>query len=136
MRAFSFLCSLGIQMGMIEFSPGRQESRLAPESSLTFEKVHRSIINPRPSTPALPDTAQDEAQNLTKGQILQKAGMLLIAGTTLVALFSDPMVDAVASFSTATHIPPFFVSFLVIQCPEPYTLAPYSHFRPSLSLSW
>jgi len=43
---------------------------------------------------------------------------LLIGGTALVALFSDPMVDAVASFSTATHIPPFFVSFLVIHGPS------------------
>ena len=55
---------------------------------------------------------------------------LMIGGTFLVALFSDPMVDAVSSvrgrveeseiridrnvqFSKASHIPAFFVAFLV-----------------------
>eukprot|EP00283_Hemiselmis_rufescens_P009597 CAMPEP_0173433514 /NCGR_PEP_ID=MMETSP1357-20121228/10939_1 /TAXON_ID=77926 /ORGANISM="Hemiselmis rufescens, Strain PCC563" /LENGTH=163 /DNA_ID=CAMNT_0014398229 /DNA_START=6 /DNA_END=497 /DNA_ORIENTATION=+ len=50
---------------------------------------------------------------MSKGAIMRKSGLLLLGGTLLVALFSDPMVDAVASFSTATKIPAFYVSFLV-----------------------
>ena len=38
---------------------------------------------------------------------------LLILGTALIAVFSDPMVGAVSAFGTATNIPAFYISFVV-----------------------
>ncbi|KAK4387112.1 Sodium/calcium exchanger NCL [Sesamum angolense] len=43
-----------------------------------------------------------------------KAVLLLLLGTVIVAVFADPLVDAVDNFSTATSIPSFFISFIVL----------------------
>ena len=50
----------------------------------------------------------------TKFQIVKKAVILLIAGTLLAAVFADPLVDAVSEFSTASQIPSFFISFVLL----------------------
>ncbi|KAI3975411.1 hypothetical protein MKX01_004498 [Papaver californicum] len=43
-----------------------------------------------------------------------KAGLLLLLGAAIAAAFADPLVDTVNNFSTATSIPPFFISFIVL----------------------
>ena len=43
-----------------------------------------------------------------------KAVMMLLLGTIVAAVFADPLVDAVDSFSTASSIPSFFVSFVIL----------------------
>ncbi|OMP10032.1 Calcium-binding EF-hand [Corchorus olitorius] len=43
-----------------------------------------------------------------------KAVMMLLLGTILAAVFSDPLVDAVSEFSKASSIPSFFVSFVIL----------------------
>lgn len=43
-----------------------------------------------------------------------KAVILLMLGTVLAAVFADPLVDAVDNFSSATSIPPFFISFIAL----------------------
>ncbi|KAL0301217.1 UNVERIFIED_CONTAM: Sodium/calcium exchanger NCL [Sesamum radiatum] len=43
-----------------------------------------------------------------------KAVLLLLLGTVIAAVFADPLVDAVDNFSTATSIPSFFISFIVL----------------------
>ncbi|KAH0983239.1 hypothetical protein GBA52_010416 [Prunus armeniaca] len=43
-----------------------------------------------------------------------KAVGLLLLGTIVAAVFADPLVDAVDDFSTATSIPSFFVSFVIL----------------------
>ncbi|PIN20881.1 hypothetical protein CDL12_06437 [Handroanthus impetiginosus] len=43
-----------------------------------------------------------------------KAILLLLLGTVIAAAFADPLVDAVDNFSTATKIPTFFISFIVL----------------------
>ncbi|KAK6238970.1 hypothetical protein QUC31_004439 [Theobroma cacao] len=43
-----------------------------------------------------------------------KAVMMLLLGTIVAAVFADPLVDAVSSFSTASSIPSFFVSFVIL----------------------
>ncbi|RZC46632.1 hypothetical protein C5167_039581 [Papaver somniferum] len=43
-----------------------------------------------------------------------KAGLLLLLGATIAAAFADPLVDTVNNFSTATSIPPFFISFIAL----------------------
>ncbi|EEF37269.1 calcium ion binding protein, putative [Ricinus communis] len=43
-----------------------------------------------------------------------KAVLMLILGTIVAAVFADPLVDAVDNFSTASNIPTFFVSFVIL----------------------
>ncbi|XP_047952084.1 sodium/calcium exchanger NCL-like [Salvia hispanica] len=43
-----------------------------------------------------------------------KAALLLLLGTLIAASFADPLVDAVNSFSAATSIPTFFISFIAL----------------------
>lgn len=43
-----------------------------------------------------------------------KAVMMLLSGTAAVCLFANPLVDAVNNFSSATRVPTFFVSFVVL----------------------
>ncbi|CAI0377647.1 unnamed protein product [Linum tenue] len=43
-----------------------------------------------------------------------KAGLILLSGTLIAALVAEPLVDAVNNFSTASRIPPFFVSFVIL----------------------
>ncbi|EKX52502.1 hypothetical protein GUITHDRAFT_159252 [Guillardia theta CCMP2712] len=64
------------------------------------------------------DDEEEGEEALTPRQIYMNSAKLMIGGTFLVALFSDPMVDAVSSVrgrveEETSHIPAFFVSFLV-----------------------
>lgn len=43
-----------------------------------------------------------------------KAVLMLLLGTAIAAVTADPLVDAVEDFSTATSIPSFFVSFVIL----------------------
>ncbi|RVX09345.1 Sodium/calcium exchanger NCL [Vitis vinifera] len=43
-----------------------------------------------------------------------KAVVMLLLGSLIAATFAGPLVNAVGKFSTATNIPSFFVSFLVL----------------------
>ncbi|KAI8558520.1 hypothetical protein RHMOL_Rhmol04G0100800 [Rhododendron molle] len=43
-----------------------------------------------------------------------KAVMMLLSGTAAVCGFANPLVDAVNNFSSATRVPTFFVSFVVL----------------------
>lgn len=52
-------------------------------------------------------------QELTKFEIWRNGLSCLLIGTVIVFLFSDPMVDAINSFSSSSGIPAFFVSFVV-----------------------
>jgi hypothetical protein len=45
--------------------------------------------------------------------VYQQATTKLLLGAVIIALFADPMVDAVAAFAVATDISPFMVSFVV-----------------------
>ena len=38
---------------------------------------------------------------------------LMLAGTVIVTVFSDPMVDVLGNFGKAIHVSPFYVSFIV-----------------------
>jgi len=44
---------------------------------------------------------------------LSKAIGLMIFGTAIVAIFSDPMVDVISDFALKIKINPFYVSFLI-----------------------
>jgi Ca2+/Na+ antiporter len=45
--------------------------------------------------------------------IKKRAFLMLLAGTVLVLMFSDPMVDVFAEIGVRTGIPPFYVSFVL-----------------------
>lgn len=40
--------------------------------------------------------------------------MILLLGTLIATAFVDPLVNAVGNFHSATKVPPFFVSFVVL----------------------
>ncbi|KAK3232967.1 hypothetical protein CYMTET_56709 [Cymbomonas tetramitiformis] len=56
---------------------------------------------------------EEHSEPLTPIQIYQKSLFKLFLGTLIVALFSDPMVDAVDGFAKATSLPVFFVAFII-----------------------
>ncbi|KAK9266267.1 hypothetical protein L1049_025344 [Liquidambar formosana] len=43
-----------------------------------------------------------------------KAALRLVWGTIIAVLFANPLVDAIDNLSSATTIPPFFISFVVL----------------------
>jgi Ca2+/Na+ antiporter len=45
--------------------------------------------------------------------IKQRAFVMLLIGTTLVVLFSDPMVDVLQEIAVRAHVSPFYVSFVL-----------------------
>ena len=49
----------------------------------------------------------------TEMQIAIQASCLMLFGTGMVCLFSDPMVDAIDNFAREIKVKPFFVSFVV-----------------------
>ncbi|KAI3860943.1 hypothetical protein MKX03_001390 [Papaver bracteatum] len=61
------------------------------------------------------DKSDEEAEGVENPNwISVKAGLLLLLGATIAAAFADPLVDTVNNFSTATSIPPFFISFIAL----------------------
>ncbi|KAL6838815.1 hypothetical protein ACP4OV_031529 [Aristida adscensionis] len=58
------------------------------------------------------DEAVEKVEN--PGWCITKAVALLILGAAIAAAFADPLVDAVHNFSSASHIPSFFISFIAL----------------------
>ncbi|CAI5537504.1 unnamed protein product [Closterium sp. Naga37s-1] len=59
------------------------------------------------------DDDEDEEAPKTPAEIYRQAIMLIVGGALLVTVFAEPVVDSITSFSKASHIPPFFVAFVV-----------------------
>ncbi|PHU12664.1 hypothetical protein BC332_19594 [Capsicum chinense] len=62
---------------------------------------------------------EDQSDEIVEGvenprKVAIKAGLLLLLGTIIAAVFADPLVDAVNNFSSATSIPSFFISFIAL----------------------
>ncbi|BBN06185.1 hypothetical protein MPTK1_3g19130 [Marchantia polymorpha subsp. ruderalis] len=58
----------------------------------------------------------DEEKEITNSEantIKKAAGLYLLGGAALAALFADPLVDSIGGFSSSSGIPPFFVAFVV-----------------------
>ncbi|KAF7833939.1 sodium/calcium exchanger NCL-like [Senna tora] len=66
------------------------------------------------------DLLGDDSDDETMGNVKSprwntlKAVLMLLLGTMVAAVFADPLVDTVDNFSTATSIPSFFVSFVIL----------------------
>jgi Ca2+/Na+ antiporter len=56
---------------------------------------------------------EEEFWDLTDTQIKLKAFSLLLIGTAICTVFSDPMVDIISSVGTKLNISPFYISFVV-----------------------
>ena len=50
---------------------------------------------------------------MTDSQLLKKGVSLLLLGTLMVTIFSDPMVEVINNFGNTIGVPPFYVSFVV-----------------------
>ncbi|RZC65256.1 hypothetical protein C5167_008946 [Papaver somniferum] len=82
-------------------------------------KPHKMIHKFYQHTKKEHDQWLDESDEVAEGVenpnwISVKAGLLLLLGATIAAAFADPLVDTVNNFSTATSIPPFFISFIAL----------------------
>ncbi|KAJ3679700.1 hypothetical protein LUZ60_017711 [Juncus effusus] len=58
------------------------------------------------------DEVVESAENIK--WMLTKALFLVVLGTFMAAVFSNPLVNTTTDFSTATSIPSFFISFIVL----------------------
>jgi Ca2+/Na+ antiporter len=56
---------------------------------------------------------EEEFWELTDTQIKLKACFLLVVGTAVCTIFSDPMVDVISSVGTKMNISPFYISFVI-----------------------
>jgi Ca2+-binding EF-hand superfamily protein len=61
----------------------------------------------------MPEEFTDMSPDEQQRAIIKRAFLLLLAGTVLVLIFSDPIVDVFAEIGTRTGIPPFYVSFVL-----------------------
>ncbi len=59
------------------------------------------------------DAAAREGPQLSTTQLAWVSIGRLLVGIAVCAIFSDPLVDALAVFSKASGIPPFFVAFVL-----------------------
>ncbi|XP_019192913.1 PREDICTED: uncharacterized protein LOC109187223 [Ipomoea nil] len=86
--------------------------RVCPESISDFEHFQEQTKREHYLLGDQSDEATEGAENPKWTSI--KAASLLLLGTAIAAAFADPLVDAVDNFSTATKIPAFFISFVVL----------------------
>ncbi|KAL5972831.1 hypothetical protein ACLOJK_039637 [Asimina triloba] len=94
-----------------------QAKRVVPKSRKnTREFVHDFHRKTKEEHETLVADRSDEAVEAVDNPswICFKAVLLLLLGTSISVAFADPLVHAVNDFSTATSMPPFFVSFLLL----------------------
>nr|DAD21137.1 TPA_asm: hypothetical protein HUJ06_022600 [Nelumbo nucifera] len=99
-------------------------SKWLQESQQTTENQshHRRNLSRKPSQ----KSSEEEQEKLVNRQdksiavddkslwSYAKAAFLLLLGTTILAVLSEPLLDAAQSFSTAANIPSFFISFVFL----------------------
>jgi Ca2+/Na+ antiporter len=71
------------------------------------------------SLEAVDDASDSEAESeseyaeWSKSRIIMRSATLMIAGTAIVAFFSDPMVGAISEFAVLVRISPFYIAFVL-----------------------
>lgn len=85
-------------------------------NSLSTRYINDFNLRTREEQDKLEDQNEEEEVESIKNPKwnASKAVAMLLLGTVVAAIFADPLVDAVDNFSTATSIPSFFVSFVVL----------------------
>jgi Ca2+/Na+ antiporter len=61
----------------------------------------------------IPEELVDLEPEAQQRAIKRKAFLMLFVGTTLVIMFSDPMVDVMQEIAVKLHLSPFYVSFIL-----------------------
>ena len=61
----------------------------------------------------VPEDLTDLPPDQQQAAIKKRAFIMLAIGTTLVVLFSDPMVDVMQEIAVRSHVSPFYVSFIL-----------------------
>jgi hypothetical protein len=61
----------------------------------------------------IPEEMVDMEPDAQQAAIKRKAFTMLFIGTTLVVVFSDPMVDVMQEIAVQMHLSPFYVSFIL-----------------------
>lgn len=60
------------------------------------------------------EAEEEQMYHLSDFELNMEAGILLLVGTIIVALFTDPMCDCLAHAGTRLDISPFYLSFVVV----------------------
>merc|ERR1712093_128623 len=55
----------------------------------------------------------DLPPDVQQRKIMQRSCMLMLTGTVLVLIFSDPMVDVLSEIGVRTDVPAFYISFIL-----------------------
>eukprot|EP00262_Sarcandra_glabra_P007886 TRINITY_DN20996_c0_g1_i1.p1 TRINITY_DN20996_c0_g1~~TRINITY_DN20996_c0_g1_i1.p1 ORF type:complete len:655 (+),score=51.14 TRINITY_DN20996_c0_g1_i1:241-1965(+) len=85
--------------------PGHYSKKFMTDFHLKTREEHDMLI----------DTSDEAVESIDNPSwTTAKAVLLLLLGTVIAAVSADPLVDAVDNFSSATSIPSFFISFIVM----------------------
>jgi Ca2+/Na+ antiporter len=102
-----------------------QERKHRPEKSESFRTVSDGEVREKNENAIaesafaeaeeeeMPEEFTDMSPDEQQSAIKKRAFLLLLVGTVLVLIFSDPIVDVFAEIGTRTGIPPFYVSFVL-----------------------
>lgn len=75
----------------------------------------------------MPEDLKDLDPEVRIRKIVLRSLTMMLLGTVVVLIFSDPMVDVLNEFAHLNGIPPFFISFI---------LAPLASNAPELLASF
>jgi Ca2+/Na+ antiporter len=95
------------ELGSIQAQPGGPEQGGGDQEEEGDEEESEEEDEEIPED--LADLSPEEQQSRIKKRALWQMG----AGTVLCLLFSDPMVDVLGALGDVTHIPPFYISFVL-----------------------
>ncbi|XP_042499816.1 sodium/calcium exchanger NCL2-like [Macadamia integrifolia] len=90
---------------MMETARNMVEDKYSAPEDLPDDKAYQEIWH---------EVETDELVEKNQTWTWIKAVLQLLFGMIILALLSEPLVDAVQGFSTAANIPPFFVAFVVV----------------------
>ncbi|CAL5223152.1 g5620 [Coccomyxa viridis] len=98
----------------------QQQGSAGPQTNITVDPLLSEVPESANSEEEEEEDAEDEAEDEKKDKeamstkkLVTKSVLMLLAGTIVCAVISDPMVDAVSNFSKASKIPAFYVAFVV-----------------------
>ncbi|KAK9803278.1 hypothetical protein WJX72_005726 [[Myrmecia] bisecta] len=102
-----------------DMTPGRPPARPQPAASPELNAPINGGRNGDAADAGDDGDDDDESDGqsvvaLTARQIVRKAAWQLLLGGVICAFLSEPLVNAVTSFSTASHIPTFYVAFVFV----------------------
>jgi len=83
------------------------------DNSMTADETHEEEEDEEEFEPWCGKNSKDLTEQEKKTRILEQSCVMMGAGTMIVLLFSDPMVNVLNEIGLRTGIPPFFVAFIL-----------------------